>query len=126
MKKRSSPYDREIGRRVRMRRLEIGMSQESLGHALALTFQQVQKYEKGINRISSGRLQQVAKILNVPVTFFYDELSKSGGSAISTMLDSAYSLRILKAFTRIENRDIQRATVELVESIAETVRQKTH
>jgi transcriptional regulator with XRE-family HTH domain len=117
-KKRSSPHDHEIGRRIKLRRLEIGMSQESLGQGLALTFQQVQKYEKGVNRVSSGRLQQIAKILNVPVTFFFSDLGGTGNTAIPAMLDSAYSLRLLKAFTKIRNREIQRSTVELVESIA--------
>jgi len=119
--KRSSLYDNEIGRRIKLRRLELGMSQETLGKALALTFQQVQKYEKGTNRVSSGRLQQVAKILDVPVTFFFSDLGGSGGSAISSMLESANSLRLLKAFARIQNRQIQRSTVELVESIADSI-----
>ena len=125
-KKRSTQYDNEIGRRIKLRRLEVGMSQESLGKALTLTFQQIQKYEKGTNRVSSGRLQHIAKILDVPVTFFFNDLGGSGGSSIPAMLDSAYSLRLLKAFSRIHNRDIQRTTVELVESIAESTDRKSH
>lgn len=117
-KKRSTLNDNEIGRRIKMRRLEIGMSQESLGKALTLTFQQIQKYEKGINRVSSGRLRQIAKILDVPVTFFFSDLGGAGGSAISAMLESDLPLRLLKAFSRINNRDIQRSMVDLVESIA--------
>ena len=124
-KKRSTIYDNEIGRRIKLRRLELGMSQESLGKALTLTFQQVQKYEKGTNRVSSGRIQQIAKILDVPVTFFFSDLGGSGTSTIPAMLDSHYSLRLLKAFSRIHNRNIQRTTVELVETIAESTDRKT-
>jgi transcriptional regulator with XRE-family HTH domain len=125
-KKRSSANDFEIGRRIKLRRLEIGMSQESLGKALALTFQQIQKYEKGTNRVGSGRLQEIAKILDVPVTFFFGDLGGTGGSAISAMLESAFSLRMLKAFSRIRSHTVQRSTVELVESIADATDQKAH
>src|SRR3954454_17697621 len=75
MKKSTSMVDREIGSRVRMRRMLIGMSQERLGEMLGLTFQQVQKYEKGINRIGAGRLFEVAGILGVPVSFFYEDVN---------------------------------------------------
>ena len=66
-KKAPNPIDRHVGSRVRMRRMMLGMSQEKLGNALGLTFQQVQKYEKGTNRIGASRLQQIAHILQVPV-----------------------------------------------------------
>ena len=72
MKKVPNPIDRHVGSRVRMRRMLAGVSQEKLGEALGLTFQQVQKYEKGTNRISASRLQQIAKMLDVPVSFFFD------------------------------------------------------
>ena len=119
MQKRSSSLDREIGRRIRVRRLEVAMSQTSLGNALDLSFQQIQKYEKGSNRVSSGRLQQIAQILDVPVTFFFGDLRGSGGSEVSTLLASAYALRMLKAFSRIHDRRVQKRTVELVEAIAD-------
>lgn len=112
--------DREVGRRIKMRRHELGISQTTLGNAINLTFQQIQKYENCKNRISAGRLQHVAKVLKVPVAFFFDDLGGSGGgSNISAMLDSAYSLRLLKAFVKIHDRRIQRSTVELIETIAE-------
>jgi transcriptional regulator with XRE-family HTH domain len=112
-------HDREVGRRMRMRRLELGLSQSALGEALKVTFQQVQKYEQGTNRVSAGRLQHVAKFLKVPTSYFFDELGGSGGgSEISSWLASANALRLLKAFARIRDRRIQRKAVELVETIA--------
>src|SRR5579862_7073067 len=71
-KKAPKPIDKHVGSRVRMRRMILGMSQEKLGRALSLTFQQVQKYEKGINRIGASRLQQISRILQVPVSFFFE------------------------------------------------------
>src|SRR5688572_2571155 len=71
-KKAPNPTDKHVGARVRMRRMMLGMSQEKLGDALGLTFQQVQKYEKGANRIGASRLQQIAHILQVPVAFFFE------------------------------------------------------
>jgi len=96
------------------------MSQTSLGNALDLTFQQILKYEKGSNRVSAGRLQRIAQILDVPVTFFFSDLGKAGGSQLSALLDSAYSLRMVKALNRIRDRQIQRNAVELVEAIADS------
>ena len=72
LKKATNPIDRHVGSRVRMQRMMLGMSQEKLGEAIGLTFQQVQKYEKGTNRISASRLQHIAHVLNVPVAFFFD------------------------------------------------------
>ena len=71
-KKSPNPIDKHVGGRVRMQRMALGMSQEKLGDAIGLTFQQVQKYEKGANRISASRLQQIAHVLGVPVTYFFD------------------------------------------------------
>ena len=71
-KKAPNPTDKHVGSRVRMRRMMLGMSQEKLGDALGLTFQQVQKYEKGTNRIGASRLQQISHILQVPVAFFFE------------------------------------------------------
>jgi transcriptional regulator with XRE-family HTH domain len=84
-KKAPNPTDKHVGARVRMRRMMLSMSQEKLGDALGLTFQQVQKYEKGANRIGASRLQQIAHILQVPVSFFFDgrrtRSSRWGGSS---------------------------------------------
>src|SRR4051795_8296778 len=73
-KRRGDPRDAEIGKRIRARRLERGLSQTELGQRLGVTFQQIQKYEKGANRVGAGRLQRIAEVLDVPITFFYDGL----------------------------------------------------
>ena len=88
LKKVPNPIDRHVGSRVRMRRMLASVSQEKLGEALGLTFQQVQKYEKGANRISASRLQNIAKILGVPVSFFF-EGAPMGESLIAGMGESA-------------------------------------
>ena len=80
-KKQANPIDIQVGNRVRIRRMLIGMSQERLGDLLGLTFQQVQKYEKGVNRIGAGRLFEVSRILDVPVDFFYEGVSDAGQGA---------------------------------------------
>src|SRR3954471_8755620 len=79
-KKKANPVDAHVGHRVRLRRMLIGMSQERLGELLGLTFQQVQKYEKGINRIGAGRLFEVAGILGVPIGFFYEDVDAPAAS----------------------------------------------
>ena len=81
-KKAPNPIDKHVGSRVRMRRMMLGMSQEKLGDALALTFQQVQKYEKGTNRIGASRLQQISQILQVPVAFFFEGAPHLSGSTL--------------------------------------------
>ncbi len=77
--KAPNPVDKYVGSRVRMRRIMLGMSQEKLGEKLGLTFQQIQKYEKGTNRVGASRLQQISEILQVPVSFLFD-----GGPSGST------------------------------------------
>src|SRR6201994_4101758 len=78
-KKQANPIDVQVGNRVRIRRMLIGMSQEKLGDLLGLTFQQVQKYEKGVNRIGAGRLYEIARILGVPIDFFYEGVAGTEG-----------------------------------------------
>ena len=116
-----SASDVEIGRRIRMRRLDLGISQSQLGNALGVTFQQIQKYEKGTNRVGAGRVQEIARILKVSTSFFFDEsLGGSGdGREIFSFLHTSYALRLLKAYTLIENIKVKRAAVELIEQIAE-------
>jgi len=112
---------------VRMRRLMLAMSQEKLGGALGLTFQQVQKYERGVNRIGASRLQQISDILQVPVAFFFEDapnaLAPHGGSALSmAQIDDFVSdidgLRLIGAFMRIDNPALRRRIVMLVQEIA--------
>jgi transcriptional regulator with XRE-family HTH domain len=122
-----------VGSRVRMRRILLGMSQEKLGEALALTFQQVQKYEKGTNRIGASRLQQIAKILNVSPGFFFDgapgealepahsEFAEEDESSsyIVDFLATAEGVRLNKAFARIHNPKIRKRIIDLVASLSD-------
>jgi transcriptional regulator with XRE-family HTH domain len=119
-KKDALAQDREVGKRIRVRRLQLQMSQTSLGDALGLTFQQVQKYEKGVNRVGAGRLHQIAKILDVSTSYFFDNArSESGaGNELFELLDTAYSLRLIKAFANLEDPQVRRSVVELIEGIA--------
>ena len=123
-KKKPDPYDLEIGNRVRTLRLERSLSQEKLGETLGLTFQQVQKYERGINRISAGRLQRIAEIFKVPVaTFFGDAASNTTAPCgLSELVDQAAALRLLRAYARMSNSRSRQALIALAESIAEEPR----
>jgi transcriptional regulator with XRE-family HTH domain len=127
--KAPNPVDKYVGSRVRMRRIMLGMSQEKLGEALGLTFQQVQKYEKGTNRVGASRLQQISEILQVPVSFLFDggpsgavnaEGFREGGSPayVSDFLATAEGLALTRAFTRITDAKMRRSIVDLVEQIA--------
>ena len=124
------PVDVHVGTRVRQRRTLLGMSQEKLGDALGLTFQQVQKYEKGSNRIGASRLQQISQILQVPVSFFFEGvpaqraertegLSEAPSPAyVSDFLATSDGLALTKAFVRIKDAKLRRRIVDLVEQIA--------
>ena len=109
----------EMGKKIRLRRIEQGISQADLGEKLGVSFQQVQKYEKGVNRVGASRLQQIAAALDVPVTFFYDSDSKTREVESLLFLDSAFSLRLLRAYSRIKSQAVQRQLVTLMEAIAE-------
>jgi len=127
-KKAPNPIDKHVGSRVRMRRMMLSMSQEKLGDALGLTFQQVQKYEKGTNRIGASRLQQIANILQVPVSFFFEgapHTAHSSGLAeapspayVSDFLATSDGLSLTKSFMRIKSGKLRRRIVDLVEQIA--------
>jgi transcriptional regulator with XRE-family HTH domain len=128
-KKAPNPIDKHVGSRVRMRRMMLNMSQEKLGDALGLTFQQVQKYEKGTNRIGASRLQQISQILQVPVEFFFEGAPHLGGGSraeadapshayVSEFLSSSDGLALTKAFMRIGDAKLRRCIVSLVEQIA--------
>ena len=128
-KKAPNPIDKYVGSRVRMRRMMLSMSQEKLGDALGLTFQQVQKYEKGTNRIGASRLQQISGILSVPVSFFFEGAPHGGGHSgmseapspayVSDFLATSDGLSLTKAFMRIKNTKLRRRIVDLVEQIAD-------
>ena len=127
-KKAPNPVDKHVGSRVRMRRMMAGMSQERLGEALGLTFQQVQKYEKGTNRIGASRLQQIAQVLQVPVAFFFEDVPRQerlgelrdapSTSYVSEFLASSEGLSLTRAFMRIQEPKLRRRIVDLVEAIA--------
>ena len=129
VKKIPNPIDKYVGSRVRMRRMMLSMSQEKLGDALGLTFQQVQKYEKGTNRIGASRLQQISNTLQVPVSFFFEgapDISVAGhdsGEApspayVADFLATSDGLALTKAFMRIKDAKLRRSIVDLVQQIA--------
>jgi transcriptional regulator with XRE-family HTH domain len=139
--RRPNPIDLHVGSRVRLQRMLLGMSQEKLGERLGLTFQQIQKYEKGINRIGASRLFDLAQVLGVSVQFFYDD-APVAGSKVSTgngssnlaaipgfaerpadnfvvdFLSSREGIELNKAFVRITDPRVRRSVVELVRSLA--------
>jgi transcriptional regulator with XRE-family HTH domain len=128
--KAPNPVDKYVGSRVRMRRIMLGMSQEKLGEALGLTFQQIQKYEKGTNRVGASRIQQISEILQVPVSFLFEggpsttagsEGDREGTSPtyVSDFLATSEGLALTRAFTRITDAKLRRSIVDLVEKIAD-------
>lgn len=124
-KKSPNPIDKHVGSRVRMRRMMLGMSQEKLGDALGLTFQQVQKYEKGTNRIGASRMQNIARILQVSVEFFFE--GAPGGQAvdgsapspayIGEFLATSDGLALTKAFMNVKDSKTRHTIVTLVQQI---------
>lgn len=127
MKKSPNPTDKHVGSRVRMRRMMLGMSQEKLAEGLGLTFQQVQKYEKGTNRIGASRLRQIASILQVPEGFFFEGLPRLDGipdsrPIVTTFVDDFLATKdgiaIAQAFTTIADPRLRRRIVDLIEQIA--------
>jgi len=130
-KKQANPIDIQVGNRVRIRRMLIGMSQERLGDLLGLTFQQVQKYEKGVNRIGAGRLFEVSRILNVPVDFFYEGVSDAAsganevdGAPVMDFVSSGEGLQLSLAFMKIKDAKVRKRVLDLVKSLAEEEVQK--
>ena len=119
--------DKHVGNRVRTRRMMLGLTQEKLADALRLTFQQVQKYEKGANQISASRLQHLSDILHVPIGYFFEgnpEQSKTVGSApsftyVTEYLATSDGIALTKAFTDIKNTKLRRSIVALVKQIAD-------
>ena len=126
------PVDIHVGSRVRLRRTLLGMSQEKLGEALNLTFQQVQKYERGTNRIGSSRLYHLSKILDVPVSFFFDDMPPDVSHANQPQglaegeqesfdqddLSRRETLELIRAYYRIQDPSIRKRVFELVKAVA--------
>jgi transcriptional regulator with XRE-family HTH domain len=128
-KKLPNPTDKYVGARVRMRRLMLDMSQTTLADALGLTFQQVQKYEKGTNRIGASRLQHISQFLQVPISFFFEGAPRPpegpaakgpapSPSYVSEFLATSDGLALTKAFMRINEATLRRCIVKLVQQIA--------
>jgi transcriptional regulator with XRE-family HTH domain len=130
--RRANPIDLHVGSRVRLRRMLLGMSQEKLAERLGVTFQQVQKYEKGINRIGASRLFDLAQVLGVPVQFFYDDAPFGPTAAagepsfeerpaegdLVDFLHSREGIELTKAFVRISDQKVRRSIVDLVRALA--------
>jgi transcriptional regulator with XRE-family HTH domain len=130
MKKSPNPVDKHVGSRMRTRRLLAGMSQEKLGEALGITFQQIQKYEKGTNRISASRLQQVSRVLGVPVEYFYEggpqlegpqpDFADGGASDyVSDFLLTNEGVQLMRAFLRIKDAAVRRRVIDLIDALGE-------
>jgi len=129
-KKTPNAIDRHVGSRLRMRRVLMGMSQEKLGEHLGVTFQQVQKYEKGMNRMGASRLQNAARALEVPVEFFFRDAPQfetnsaqpptggMDGNFVADFLSSNEGIELNQAFVRIKDRKLRRRIVELVRAAA--------
>lgn len=123
-KRRAGAEDVEIGRKIRALRLERGLSQSNLADGIGLTFQQVQKYEKGTNRVSAGRLQKIADLLNIPVTFFYGEMSagarprrRDAVDPTLAFLQTKGAVRLMRAYSEISSRTTKYALVVLAEAL---------
>lgn len=129
-KKKPNPIDVHVGGRIRLRRNMLGMSQEKLGESLGITFQQIQKYEKGTNRVGASRLQAIASILSAPVAFFFegapgDEdipakgMAEEGGAAyVVDFLNSSEGVQLNRAFVRIADPKVRRKVIDLVKALA--------
>ena len=130
MAENPDPVDIHVGSRVRLRRTLLGMSQEKLGSALGLTFQQIQKYERGTNRIGSSRLHQLSRVLDVPVSFFFDDMPGSGGqpgvaeggqaSFDQEQLSKRETLELVRAYYRIGDLAVRARLFDLVKALGGT------
>lgn len=131
-KKKPNPTDMHVGSRIRLRRNMLGMSQEKLGERLGITFQQIQKYEKGTNRVGASRLQAIANILGVPVAFFFEDLPGADGdpgrsgfaedNAATLAMEfctSSEGLQLNRAFVKIADVKVRRRIIDLVKSLAD-------
>jgi transcriptional regulator with XRE-family HTH domain len=130
-----NPIDVHVGTRVRLRRTLMGMSQERLGEALGLTFQQVQKYERGVNRVGASRLYDLSRVLDVPISFFYDDMPESlGGMRAAPRLATGFAdaqdgfgddalnrretLELVRAYYRIADAGVRKRMFDLIKSLA--------
>lgn len=133
LEKKSNPIDIHVGSRVRLRRMLLGMSQEKLGEKMGLTFQQIQKYEKGSNRIGASRLYQISQILEVPVQFFFDDAPIPAGRSddytgfgepkmenfLYEFISTRDGLELIRAFVRIQDPKVRKRVVDLVRTLSD-------
>ena len=122
--KKPDLIDVEVGQRIRIQRLAAGLSQSELAERIGVTFQQVQKYEKGMNRVGAGRLTQIARVLNVPVNTFFegrDSIEKVAAQGVESplsLITHPHAFRLLQAYSTLTDGELRRSIVELVERIA--------
>ncbi len=127
MSKKANLVDLHVGLRIRAARLAAGLSQERLGNALGVTFQQVQKYEKGANRVGAGRLSDIARVLSVPVSYFFESDAVDGQAGalsegfndITVVLSTSEGMRIARALARIPDAETRRRIADLLEAMIE-------
>jgi transcriptional regulator with XRE-family HTH domain len=124
------PIDQHVGNRVRLQRMLLGFSQDKLAQALGLTFQQVQKYERGTNRISASKLFEIAKILGVQISFFFQDIEGEAATAVQGMAESAAepfayeqlqrreTTELVRAYYRISNPEVRKRTLELIKAVS--------
>lgn len=127
--RRADSRDAEVGRRVRSRRLECRLSQTELADRIGVTFQQVQKYEKGVNRIGAGRLERISEALEVPISFFFGNMGGAtagtprepvkGAESVFALMQTSGAVRIVKAFHKIKNRKARQLLVDMAEQMAD-------
>jgi transcriptional regulator with XRE-family HTH domain len=116
--------DIEVGQRIKIQRLAAGLSQTELGESIGVTFQQVQKYEKGANRVGAGRLTQIARGLKIPVNSFFEghdhieKVAQQGGVSPLSLITHPHAFRLLQAYSTLTNGELRRSIVELVERVA--------
>lgn len=126
------PVDVHVGKRLRLRRTILGLSQESLGNAIGVTFQQVQKYERGINRMGSSRLFEFSKLLNIPISYFFEEFTDGGAGSKAAgfaenkpqefeaeQLSSRETLEMMRSFYRITDPTVRKRVLDLIRSLAD-------
>ena len=127
-KKKPNPIDVHVGGRIRLRRNMLGMSQERLGESLGITFQQIQKYEKGTNRVGASRLQAIAHILGVPVAFFFEDapggervagMAEDSAEYVAEVPNTAEGMQLNRAFVRISDAKVRRRILDLVKVLSE-------
>ncbi|MCR4268736.1 helix-turn-helix domain-containing protein [Nitratireductor sp. ZSWI3] len=128
-KKKPNPIDIHVGGRIRLRRNMLGMSQEKLGESLGITFQQIQKYEKGTNRVGASRLQAIASVLSAPVSFFFEGapgedtesapgMAEEGAAYVVDFLNSSEGIQLNRAFVKVGDPKVRRRIIDLVKALA--------